>query len=171
MSLLFGLISIYSVQILLNSTSNFERTTPDTKDKQLIHEGYQLLDKGKFDQAEAKFDEARRLTPKSAEPWYAKAKVSLAKQNRPVALQYIDKALKINSKHEPSLVLKIKVLLSNGGSERIQAKTIVDNIGKNNEFSDDLNQWVNCLKYKKVFSKVLIVETELDQLCYFSNSK
>lgn len=129
---------------------------------QLILEGYELLKKKKFDQADEKFDEAKRLDNQSPEPWYWKAQVAIAKDNKPVALEYIRKALQLNSSHISSLVLQIKILLLMGGNYRVEAKTIASQIhGKYKE----LNSWLECLEKKNIFSSIVVTSYELEIKC------
>lgn len=130
-------------------------------ENQLIRDGHELLNNGKIEQAEAKFDEARRLAPKSADPWYWKARVSLKGKHRQGAIEYLNKALKIKANHEPSLVLKIKILLLSGGTDSTKARTIAK---QSYDVSASLKKWVNCLEKNNVFSDI-ITESKLDELC------
>ncbi|BAY95740.1 MULTISPECIES: hypothetical protein [unclassified Tolypothrix] len=132
---------------------------------QLILEGYELLKNKKFAQAEEKFDEAKRLDSQSPESWYWKARVAIAKDNKPVALEYIRKALQLNEGHLSSLVLQIKILLLMGGNYRGEAKIIASQIYG---MYDELNCWLDCLEKENLFSSIVLTSYELEKKCPIS---
>jgi tetratricopeptide (TPR) repeat protein len=129
---------------------------------QMLFEGYKLLAEQKFDKAEKKFEEASRIEPESPDPWYWKAKVALAKENRQVALKYINKALNFDSCHLHSLVLKIELLLLSGGNDRLEAQKIAS---QSYGISDALNSWLDCLKQREMFANLVNTNSELDRRC------
>ena len=126
---------------------------------QLIVEGCKLLESKKLDEAEKKFNEAQRCNNNSPEPWYWKAQVALADNNQPVALKYIEKALKLDSNNLDCRVLQIKILLLSGGKHRQQAKEIAEEVAN---ISSDLKAWVDDLKNENVFSSLVITSRELE---------
>ncbi len=80
------------------------------------------------------------------------AKVSLARQNLPVASLYVEKALKLQANHEPSLVLQIKILLLKGGTGTEEARRKAK---QSYGVSNSLNQWLKCLENNNVFSDIV----------------
>lgn len=147
------------------SQNSFQSEISISSENVLIREGYELLDSGELVKAEAKFNEAKNLNPQSAVPWHGKAEVALAKQNLPVAMQYVDRALDIEEKHIPSLVLKIKILLLNGGDQNILAKKLANDSYR---LSNELDQWLMCLEEQQFFLNIITTQNELDRLCpYF----
>ncbi len=100
--------------------------------------------------------------PKSPDPWYWKAQLALARENKPVALKYTDKALKLEPNHLHSLVLKIKLMLLNGGHDLVNALAIAT---KSHRRSEELDSWLNCLEREKVFLSSLNTDSELDAKC------
>lgn len=145
--------------------SNYEAELNSLKNKglktknQLISEGCELLKNGRLKEAENKFDQAQRLDNQLAEPWYWKAQVALADNNQPVALKYIEKALKLDSNNLDCRVLQIKILLLSGGEHRQQAKEIAEEVSN---ISSDLKAWVDDLKNENVFSSLVITSRELE---------
>jgi tetratricopeptide (TPR) repeat protein len=119
-----------------------------------------------FHQAEEKFDQALIIRPNSAEPWYWKAKVALAKDNKLVALEYINKALGIDANHLYSLVLKIKLLLLSGGEKKLEAEKIAK---QSYGIAAELDSWLKCLEQEKIFSNLVITISELDKKYPFSD--
>ncbi|MBD2606333.1 hypothetical protein H6G81_17795 [Scytonema hofmannii FACHB-248] len=135
----------------------------DVKPKnQLILEGCELLKNKRFDRAEDKFDEAKRHDNQSPEPWYWKAQLAIVKDNKPVALKYIQNALQLNSSHLPSIVLQIKLLLLMGGNYRVKAKEIASQM---DDISSEINSWLDCLDKENLFSSIVITSYELDRKC------
>lgn len=126
---------------------------------QLIVEGCKLLESKKLDEAERKFNEAQRRNHNSSEPWYWKAQVAVADNNQPVALKYIEKALKLDSNNLDCRVLQIKILLLSGGEHRQQAKEIAEEVAN---ISSDLKAWVDHLENENVFSSLVITSRELE---------
>lgn len=133
-----------------------------TPEKQLIREGRELLNNREFELAEEKFNEAKKLAPELAYPWYWIAKVSLARQNLPVASSYVEQALKLQANHEPSLVLQIKILLLKGGTDTQEAQRKAN---QSYGVSDSLDQWLKCLENNNVFSVIVNTESKLEELC------
>lgn len=131
---------------------------------QCLNEGCKLLKDRKFEEAEAKFEEAQKLESKSPEPWYWKAQLALAKNNKKVALAYINRALKLNPNYWYGLALKIKLLLLMGGKYREEAKNIAE---QSHEISDELVSWLNCLEQNNCFNSIIITNSELDEKCPF----
>ncbi len=133
-----------------------------TPENQLIREGRELLNNQEFELAEEKFNEAKRLAPELAAPLYWIAKVSLARENLPVAGFYVEKALQLQANHEPSLVLQIKILLRKGGTDTEEAKRKAK---ESYGVSDSLYQWFKCLENNNVFSDIVNTESKLEELC------
>lgn len=133
-----------------------------TPENQLIREGRELLNNREFELAEEKFNEAKKLAPELADPWYWKAKVSLARQNLSVAIFYVEKALGLQANHEPSLVIQIKILLLKGGTYTEESKRKAK---ESYGVSDSLDQWLKCLENNNVFSDLVNTESNLDKLC------
>jgi len=115
---------------------------------------------------EAIVSNGKNHQPEPPNPWYLKAKAALENDNRSIALQYINRGLEKTPKPTPQqfsslLALKIKVLLLIGGTDnQTKAKNIAD---KNKGYSSALDEWVDCLKEKKLLSSFIVTETELDQ--------
>ena len=141
---------------------NSLETNPVQSKNQLILSGCELLKQKNFKLAEEKFDEARRTDNQSPEPWYWKARVALAKDNKSVALGYIDKSLQLDSSHISSLVLQIKILLLMGGKYRLEAKEIVSQIRGR---YDILGSWLDCLEKENIFSSIVVTSDELERKC------
>ncbi|HYX18566.1 MAG TPA: hypothetical protein VE944_30225 [Nostoc sp.] len=140
--------------------------TNDLKPRnQFILEGCELLKNKKFHSAEEKFDQAKRLDNQSPEPWYWKAQVAVAKDNKPVALKYVQNALQLNASHLPSIVLQIKLLLLMGGNSRVEAKKIAS---QSYSISSEINSWLDCLEKKNLFSSIVITSCELEDKCPIS---
>lgn len=156
---LFIILFSFAVINLVKPVSIQTDTTP-------ISEGQKLLDKGDTKRAEEKFNEAKKLDPKSPEPWYWQARVALAQNNQLTALKYLDQALYIMPRHSYSLGLKIKLLLLNGGEGIKKAQEIAN---QSYGSSPELNLWLDCLNQKKIFTSLSTTEIELDQLCQFSD--
>jgi len=133
----------------------------------VLFEGWKLLRNRELDKAEEKFDEANRLEPESPEPWYWKARVAMDKGNIAVALRYVNKLLDrhvedSNLDHWHILVLKIKLLLLSGGSEKLQAEKIVKHSrGK----SATLDSWLDCLEQSQILNNLVITNSELERRC------
>ena len=126
----------------------------------LLVEGCNLLDDGQTEEAEKSFDQAHKLEPQSAEPWYWKAKAAMAIPNRQTALAYVDDALRLAPNHHHSLVLKIQLLLSQGDispAEELASQS--DGISK------DLDSWLKCLNENNIFSLTFVPVSELDEKC------
>lgn len=154
-------ISIKELYTGRQGTASLPPTTSHRSNSVLV-EGYEFLQNGDYDRAEEKINQARMGEPKSPDPWYGKAQLALARENRPVALKYTDKALKLEPKHLPSLVLKIKLLLLNGGHDLVRAKEMAT---KSHGISEELDSWLNCLERENVFSYSLNTDYELDAKC------
>jgi tetratricopeptide (TPR) repeat protein len=159
------LILIGAVYLAINmqkpSLPNFSKQ-PESRDKEILIEGYEFLKAGELDKADKKFEEAKSLKPTSPEPWYWKAYTALKKQNYPAAIAYVDQSLKINHKHPYSLELKIKLLLLSGGNQRAEAKKISD---QSYGISNELNLWLTCLKKNNLFFSIVVTSSELDRKC------
>lgn len=163
-NILLGMTMVGITGITLSFTMNINILPPTTsyREKPVLVEGYEFLQNLDYDKAEEKFNQASRREPKSPDPWYWKAQLALARENKPVALEYTDIALKLEPKHLHSLVLKIKLLLLNGGHDLVKAEGIAT---KSYGISEELDSWLNCLEREKVFSSSLNTDSELDAKC------
>ncbi len=142
-----------------NMSPAFE--VPFSKDN-LLQEGYQFLKAEQWDKAEKQFNQARHQMPHSAEPWYWQAQLALARDNKHISLNYLEKALQLDPKHIQSLALKIKVLLLLGGRNMKKAKQLANTI---RHPSAALERWVSCLNENEFFSSLLVTATQLESRC------
>lgn len=122
----------------------------------------QLLQDKQFDKAEEKFHETQKLGTDLSEYWYWKAQLAVARDNKQVALNYINRALKLNTNYLHGLVMKIKLLLLMGGEYRKEAKIIAN---RSYHIVHELDLWLDCLNNKNIFSYTVITNSELDKLC------
>ena len=131
-------------------------------EKGILFEGYEFLQNGDYERAEERFNQASRREPNSPDIWYWKAQLALARENKPVALKYVDKTLDIEPNHLHGLVLKIKLLLLKGGHHLVRAEEMAR---KSKGISEELDLWLNCLEKEDVFSSWLNTDSELDAKC------
>ncbi len=127
-----------------------------------LEEGIQRLEEGKLNEAETFIEKASKETLGTPEPLYWKARVAMARKKNLVALELTEKALQLNNRHVPSLVLKIKLLLLSGGEDRRKAKTITH---QSYGISEDLDVWLECLERHNIFSLLVITSTDLENNC------
>lgn len=128
----------------------------------LLIEGYEFLIVQKLDEAESRFNKARGIDSLSPDPWYWKSRVAKMKENVPVARLYIERALQMDKNHPPSIALHVELLLLSGGTSRDDAKQVVnDSYG----ISADLNTWFDCLIEKEVMDRLVITNSELNNIC------
>lgn len=146
-----------------HSTNTDLSTTVKTVNDTLLA-GYEFLQDKEFDKAEAKFNEAQKLENRSPEPWYWKAQLALAKDNKAVALNYINRALKLNPNYWYGIALKIKLLLLMGGEHREEAQEIAT---QSHQVSDELDLWLDCLEKNNCFGSIIVTNSELDAKCLF----
>ncbi|MCP4347576.1 MAG: hypothetical protein GY795_18890 [Desulfobacterales bacterium] len=141
-----------------------EPTLPQTDEavQQLLFSGSKLLKAGAIEAAEKEFDEARRHAPEAPEPLYWKASIAFARNNKSVALAYLDKALQFSPKHVESLALKIKILLLTGGQKTSMAEQIAS---QSYGYSKTLDSWLDCLNKHNIFSQIILTNNELEHQC------
>lgn len=161
-----AMIGFTLIGFTLSFTTNINISIPDqtTRDleKGVLFEGYKFLQNRDYDRAEEKFNQASRQEPKSPDTWYWKAQLALARENKPVALKYVDRALHLDPNHLHSLVLKIKLLLLKGGHHLVEVEGIAT---QSQGIGEELDLWLNCLEKEKVFSSWLNTDSELDVKC------
>lgn len=110
-------------------------------------------------------EQTQKPDQNSAEYWHEKAKDSFAIQNLPVALEYVDKSLEIQKNYVPSLVLKIKLLLLQGGDSIKEAQKLAN---ESYGLSDYLDKWLKCLEEMSIFYRIIVTEIYLNNTCYLS---
>ena len=159
--LLFILSALYIVVKRVNPGDERLSTPPA---KRIYFEGYRLLEDGNFDDAERKFNKAKEYYGETVEFWYWKSRVAFARGNKTVASQFVDKALKVEPQHPHSLALKIKLLLLSNSYNDVDAKVLSE---KSYGLSNQLDEWLNCLKSKDLFVRGPKTNLELDTDCTF----
>ena len=133
-------------------------------EESLALKGYRLLELGDIDEAERTFDEYFKKNKNIAVSLYWKARISLKRGNKNIALQYLGTALKNDPNHIDSIILKIKLLLLIGGKND-EAKLFA----MSKKHIDEINPWIKCLANDHFFSKDINTETELESKCSAPN--
>lgn len=114
------------------------------------------------DQAERAL-EAAGVDREAEEFWYWKARIALARANIAVAAGYVDEALKIESRNEHSIALKIKLLLlgHSAGDREKAVRLAADSEG----ISSELDIWLRRMRAEGMFDQRVRTSTELDGRC------
>jgi len=124
-----------------------------------------LLENNKIEEAEKELSKATTDQRELAQFLYLRSRIAFARRNIRVALAYVDKGLKKDARHMPSLALKIKLLLLDDHHEGgIKAKALAE---QSYGLSKSLDQWLSCLKINNMFSNRPWTDSELDAKCPF----
>ena len=137
---------------------------PESPLQDALNAGCKLFHIGALDSAEQYFDRVRQLAPDMPEPLYWKARVATERNNKVVALDYLERALQLSPQHVPSLALKIKLLVLQGGNNTELAKQIAINARGQSKV---LDCWLDCLETNGIFMQMILTASELDAQCDF----
>lgn len=106
--------------------------------------------------------------PEPLNPWYLKAMEAMARGNKSISLEYINRGLRDarnRPEQEASLVaLKIKVLLLIGGSDNLTEANQVANHSYG-RYLPELDRWIACLKRQQLLSSIITTEADLESQC------
>jgi tetratricopeptide (TPR) repeat protein len=146
------------------ATSAESATASEQRAARIFLQVSNLLQSNKIDDAEQELARANHMQRTSTEYWFWKSLVALGRNNAPVALNYIEKALNLNPRHVRSLVVKIKLLLLRGGEDIRRACELAE---QSYGVTDDLDAWLDCLTANGVFTSGPWSNHELDMICPF----
>ncbi|WUH98910.1 hypothetical protein OHR68_36270 [Spirillospora sp. NBC_00431] len=139
--------------------------SPLSPQGQAVRHVQERLRAGDLAAADAELSASASVLRDGALLWYWKARVALARDRTDVAGRYIDKALGRDPRDEPSIALKIKVLLlSPEPDDRARARTLASG---SRGIGDRLDTWLTCLQAEGMFEPGPRTATELDTKCPF----
>lgn len=121
-----------------------------------------LVDEGRLDDADRMLAAGNQNT---AECWYWRSRIALARDNPVGALSYVDEALRRDAGHADSVAQKVRLLLlSTKRGDRTRARDLAD---RSSGLSDSLDAWLTCLAAEGMFAPGLRTDTELWMRCPF----
>jgi hypothetical protein len=102
-------------------------------------------------------------TVRDAEYWLWRARAARARDNRLAEAEYLDRALRCDSQHPPSVAAKItQLLLTNEPGDRAAAQRLAENARNS---SPELDAWTACLLRSRLLAPGIRSQTELSKLC------
>jgi hypothetical protein len=136
---------------------------PGSSERNVFFRVHQLIEAGDLDGADralARLTEGQRS---SAQFWYWRSSVALARRNIDVASAYVDEALRRDARHVHSIMLRIKLLLiSTRPGDRDRAQALA---ARSHGITDALDTWLRCLTAEHLFDPGVRSITELDTRC------
>lgn len=137
--------------------------SPPSPQAEAVRRVEKRLQAGDLAGADAELSASAGVLQNGALLWYWKARVALARGKPEVAAHYIDEALDREPRDEPSVALKIKVLLlSPEPDDRVKARTLAtDSRG----IGTRLDAWLTRLQAEGMFEPGPRTVTELDTKC------
>ena len=124
--------------------------------------GYDAFLRGDYDQADRYFEAAQTRNPRSAEPWYWKARTALARGQPTAAKAFAREALERQPDHEAARALHIATFLFVGGMEMAEAEELARS---GRERWSRHSGWITCLTEKRIFDLSFVTPSELNDLC------